>query len=283
MFVRWQDDRVTHHLASPDTFAVLGIPLVAGRAFTLQDNWAAPRVAIVNRQMAAHHFENGKPLGRTIYVGRDRVPYTVVGIVDDGKAGGFSGGVQPRFAIYLSSLQHPIAGADLLVRGGPAAERAATMVLAQRAAVTHDGGTLESEVRRAFTRPVTWFGRWFRVEAVMALLVGALGVMVSMALWASSLVPELAIRRALGATRRRIVLGMLAQAMTIVVAGIAVALWAIAPSFRAVLSEILGDMPPLPAGDALLPAMLLLGAGLAGALPALHRAIRSEPAALLGE
>ena len=46
-----------------------------------------------------------------------------------------------------------------------------------------------------------WFARWFRVEAIAALLLGALGTMVSVSLWAAALVPELAIHRALGATR----------------------------------------------------------------------------------
>ena len=49
-----------------------------------------------------------------------------------------------------------------------------------------------------------WFAGWFRVEAIAALLLGALGTMVSVHLWATALVPELAVHRALGATRRRV-------------------------------------------------------------------------------
>jgi hypothetical protein len=278
MFVRFQDERATHHVVSPDTFAVFGIPLASGRTFTLDDNYAAARVAIVNRQMAARHFENGNPLGRTIFMGTSRVPYTVVGVVDDGKAPGRSGGIIPRFAVYLSSLQHPIAAADLVIRGdGAAAARA----LAARPQIKHADGVAASMVRRAFMLPMTWFARWFRAEAIAALLLGALGTMVSVQLWVTALVPELAIHRALGASRRRISARVLGRTVLIIAGGIFVALSAIGPSLRAVLAEILGDLPLLPVASLILPAVLLSIAAMLGALRPLRRARSAQPAELL--
>ena len=211
------------------------------------------------------------------------MPYTVVGVVDDGKAPGRSGGLQPRFAVYLSTLQHPIAAADLVVRGNAAAVASAKITLAKFSAIQHSAGMRESVVRRAFTLPMLWFARWFRVEAIAALLLGALGTMVSVSIWASALVPELAIHRALGATRRRISATVLGRTVLIIAAGILVALTAVGPSLRAVLSEILGDLPLLPVSDLLLPAVLLSLAAMIGAIRPLRRAIRTEPAALLAE
>ncbi len=283
MFVRFQDERAAHHLISPDTFAVLGIPLVAGRTFTLEDGWTAPRVAVVNRQMAARHFENGEPLGRTIFMGTARVPYTVVGVVDDAAAPGRSGGLQPRFAVYLSTLQHPIAGADLLVRGGPTAGASANAVLARQGSIQHTPGISALAISRASAMPMLWFARWFRAEAIAALLLGALGTMVSVSLWASALVPELAIHRALGATRWRISAKMLGQTVLIIAAGIFVALTAVGPSLRAVLAGILGDLPLLPVGDLLLPSALLSLAAVLGALRPLRRATSAQPAQLLAD
>lgn len=281
IFLQWHNERAIHAVVSPDSFKVMGIPLVAGRTFTLDDGWKAPRVAIVNRQMAALHFENGNAIGRSIFMGTERVPYTVVGVVDDGKAPGRSGGLQPRFAVYLSTLQHPIAAADLVIRGNAAARAGTT--LAKFTGIEHSAGTSESAIRRAFTLPMLWFARWFRIEAFAALLLGALGAMVSVSIWASALVPELAIHRALGATRRRISAAVLGRTVLIIVAGILVALTAVGPSLRAVLSETLGDLPLLPVSDLLLPATLLSIAAMLGALPPLRRAIRTEPAALLAE
>ena len=280
MFVRFQDERAAHYVVSPDTFAVFGIPLVAGRSFTLEDGYAATRVAIVNRQMAARHFENGNPLGRTIFMGTARVPYTVVGVVDDGKAPGRSGGIQPRFAVYLSSLQHPIAAADLLVLGNVAATE---RTLARLAGIGHTPGVAESAIRRTFTLPMRWFARWFRVEAIAALLLGALGTMVSVSLWATALLPELAIHRALGATRRRVSARVLVRTVVIVAAGIFVALTALGPSLRAVLSDILGDLPLLPLPDLMIPAVLLSIAAMVGASRPLRRALGAQPAELLAD
>jgi len=280
MFVRFQDERAAHHVVSPDTFAVFGIPLVAGRAFTLGDSYSSARVAIVNRQMAARHFENGDAVGRTIFMGTARLPYTVVGVVDDGKAPGRRGGVLPRFAVYLSTLQHPIAAADLVVRGDAAG---AARTLAGRPHIRHTAGVAQSVILRDFTLPMSWFARWFRVEAIAALLLGALGTMVSVTLWTAALVPELAIHRALGATRRRISVRVLCRTVLIIAAGIFVAVTAVGPSLRAVLAEILGDLPQLPLSDLMLPAILLSLAAMIGTLRPLRRAMSAQPAELLVE
>ena len=280
MFVRFQDERAAHHVVSPDTFAVFGIPLVAGRAFTLGDSYSSARVAIVNRQMAARHFENGDAVGRTIFMGTARLPYTVVGMVDDGKAPGRRGGVLPRFAVYLSTLQHPIAAADLVVRGNAAG---AARTLAGRPHIRHTAGVAQSVILRDFTLPMSWFARWFRVEAIAALLLGALGTMVSVTLWTAALVPELAIHRALGATRRRISVRVLSRTVLIIAAGIFVAVTAVGPSLRAVLAEILGDLPQLPLSDLMLPAILLSLAAMIGTLRPLRRAMSAQPAELLVE
>jgi len=280
MFVRFQDERAAHHVVSPDTFAVFGIPLVAGRAFTLGDSYSSARVAIVNRQMAARHFENGDAVGRTIFMGTARLPYTVVGVVDDGKAPGRRGGVLPRFAVYLSTLQHPIAAADLVVRGDAAG---AARTLAARPHIRYTAGVAQSVILRDFTLPMSWFARWFRVEAIAALLLGALGTMVSVTLWTAALVPELAIHRALGATRRRISVRVLSRTVLIIAAGIFVAVTAVGPSLRAVLAEILGDLPQLPLSDLMLPAILLSLAAMIGTLRPLRRAMSAQPAELLVE
>ena len=281
MYVRFHDERAAHHLVSPDSFAVFGIPLVAGRTFTLDDGWNTPRVAIVNRQMAARHFENGNALGRTIFMGTARVPYTVVGVVDDGKAPGRSGGIQPRFAVYLSSLQHPIAAADLVIRGSALAAANAEATMARQGSIHHARGTSESAIRHAYTLPMTWFARWFRVEAIAALLLGAIGTMVSVSLWAGALVPELALHRALGATRPRISVSVFGRTLLIVVAGITIAVTTLGPSLRNVLAAFLGDLPALPVGDAVIPAILLSLAAMLGAMRSLERALRTQPATLL--
>src|SRR4029434_2559885 len=104
---------------------------------------------------------------------------------------------------------------------------AAERLLAARPQIRHTTGVAESVVLRAFTLPLTWFARWFRIEAIAAIVLGALGTMVSVSLWATALIPELAIHRALGATRRRISVRVLSRALVIIGAGMLVAVAAV--------------------------------------------------------
>jgi putative ABC transport system permease protein len=47
-------------------FDTLAIPLVQGRNFTEDDDLAAPRVGIVNQQLAQHYWPNQDPIGKRI-------------------------------------------------------------------------------------------------------------------------------------------------------------------------------------------------------------------------
>ena len=81
------DPKQTVHFnaVSPVYFSTMGIRLLAGRDFTLQDHAGAPRVAIVNESMARRFFAGGNALGRRISIGLDRSRQNleIVGIVAD--------------------------------------------------------------------------------------------------------------------------------------------------------------------------------------------------------
>ena len=50
-------------------FETLGIPIVAGRGFTVDDTPASPKVAVINQRLAANRFPNQNPIGKRISVG----------------------------------------------------------------------------------------------------------------------------------------------------------------------------------------------------------------------
>lgn len=70
---------------SPEYFTTMGIPLLSGRDFTLQDAaLQPPRIAIINRTMARHYFAGGDPVGRTFkFVEGNRPPIEIVGVAAD--------------------------------------------------------------------------------------------------------------------------------------------------------------------------------------------------------
>lgn len=70
-------------IVDADFFAVLRIPLVAGRPISHDDTENAPRVAVVNETLAKRHWPTGSALGRTFGYDGERV--TIVGVARDAK------------------------------------------------------------------------------------------------------------------------------------------------------------------------------------------------------
>jgi hypothetical protein len=284
IYLQWRVLRATYHSASADTFYARGVPIADGRNFTVQDTVGAKRVAIVNRYLAARYFEGGRALGRTVWLG-GRVSgagYEVVGVVDDGRPSGFGGGLLPREAVYLSSLQHPPAVADLLVRPAGAAPATAGAGPVARAL----GGLPDSLPERAYlareAAPVSWFARWFRLQGWAALMLATAGLLGLMRLWVEALRPELALRRAVGARRRRIAGFVLARASVTGIRGIAIAVLFFGPFLWGELARLAPGAPTLPIPLVARFGVLLAGAALLGAgLPAMI-ASRRPPAADLG-
>ncbi len=260
----------THHLVSPDSFQALGIHLVAGRKLRMDDRAGAARVAVVNRALALRHFQRGEAVGRMMLVGDDKEWYTVVGIVDDAPAWGFGSRFQPPFTVYLSILQHPPAAAELLVGGG-------------EVPVSWDGRIGETSLARLHAReaaPVAWFARWIAVEGWATLLIACVGMMAVMRIWVRSLLPELGLRRALGATKASVLLLVLRQAVGVVAVGVAAGCW-FGWSVWNVLPTILRGAATWDTSALALAALPLALATLVGAILPAVSAVRDTPGHLI--
>ena len=73
-----------------DYFQAMGIPLIEGRYFTLNDRSDAPLVILVNQTMAQHSWPGQRAIGKRMHVGNPNkgLPWaTVVGVVADTKLG----------------------------------------------------------------------------------------------------------------------------------------------------------------------------------------------------
>ncbi|PYV24491.1 MAG: permease, partial [Acidobacteria bacterium] len=82
------DMATTHNVVGPGYFATMGIPLVLGRVFGLQDTEKSPKVAVINETMARWYFPGGSPVGRRFGIGSDPKhsnDIEVVGVVKDAK------------------------------------------------------------------------------------------------------------------------------------------------------------------------------------------------------
>ncbi len=89
--------RVEMAVVDPDYFAVLDLPLVAGRQFEAVDVAGSPRVMVVNETLARRVAPAGQALGKTLTIGTEQV--TIVGIARDAKYGSL-GEVTPAFGYF---------------------------------------------------------------------------------------------------------------------------------------------------------------------------------------
>jgi putative ABC transport system permease protein len=70
--------------ATPQFFAVFGVPLLYGRDFNAQDSVGAPKVIIVNDSFARYFFGSENPLGKRVSTEPFR-NLEIIGVVGDAK------------------------------------------------------------------------------------------------------------------------------------------------------------------------------------------------------
>jgi len=271
--------QVSVSTVSADTFRALNTHLVSGRLITNDDDWRATRVAVINQTLARAHFQDGNPVGRHIQLGLGpNTRFTVVGVVEDQRAQGLGGALQPRYFVYTSVLQLAPSVVDLLVRPRRIIDRARILSWIPGANLSE---TLSATERRQIrAAPVRWFGTALSLEAISVALIAFLGIGLSMAIWVISMVPDIAVHRAVGARRRDVLAYVGARAGGVTVAGLALGLL-LAYLSAGPLSSIVPGVATLDSRGVMEVSLLVIFVtALAISLPAL-RATRLQPTALL--
>ena len=199
-----------HYAIGPDFFDLAGFELAEGRALGLADEVTSEDVAVVNRTFANTAFEDGKPLGRKIKVGRGMDDwFTVVGVVEDRPVTVLGGRDQPGAAVYLSALQQPPRTAVALLQGDAHAASEASRALSALGVATGDPRLVTSYLR-SLRAPQRWAAL---ISVILAALILSLSIFGTRTL-ATQIIGrsahDLAIRRAVGATDARILRHVLA-------------------------------------------------------------------------
>jgi predicted permease len=208
---------------SPRYFAVMGIPLLAGRDFSPADNSTAPAVVILNEHLARHLFPDGNAVGRSVSGGGKSS--TVIGVVKDAPQMSYEAPAQDE--VYFS-YQQLIFGsflAAVVVRtaGDPLA--LAGILQKEVWAVNRDQPIVKVETMSDVIADSIWrprFSSWV-LAAIggLALLLMSAGVYGVIAYTANLRAHEVGIRVALGARPREVVGVILRDTMVPVAAGLA--------------------------------------------------------------
>jgi predicted permease len=270
-------------IVAPRFFAVLGVPLLAGRDFTDDDRFDAEPVSIVNQTLAQRLFPNGDAVNRyltwtdpvfTLY-GKP-VPRRIVGVVADVDDENV---VRESALTIYQPLRQMGFGGRLFVHaaGDPyALVPAVTRVIREISSdqPVERAATLE-DIRADVLSPERLNAFVLSGFAGMALLIAVVGIAGVLAFSVSARTPEFGVRLAVGAAPHHLLTGVLREGA--VIAAIGIAAGAAGGYGVARLAATLVDNIPMPGIVPLTgAAAVLVGAAIVASLIPAARASRVD-------
>jgi predicted permease len=260
-------------------FALMGIPVLQGRAFTVGDNADAERVIIIDELAARRYFSDRNPIGQRINRGGGSPWMTVVGVVAPVKHESLAVETQKE-TLYVPFRQDNSPYGAFVVRGAlPSAELLPRMRAAVLAAdpeqPIHDIRTLDDRVAGSI-REQRYVMHLVTAFAGVALLLSAIGIYGVLAFAVSQRTGELGVRMAIGAGARQIRQLVLGQGARLTATGLVIGVVAALLAAHAASAMLFGVQPFSP--WVYLPVVVFLAAVAMFAcwLPA-RRAARIDP------
>jgi MacB-like periplasmic core domain/FtsX-like permease family len=216
---------------SPRYFEAAGTTLLSGRAFTWHDDAQAPRVAVINQEMARRVFGSVDAALGGYYKLRDGTRWQVAGIVEDGKY--FQLAENPRAAMFFPMLQSTSdAGTWLVVRSNLVSSSQGSQQLAEAIrSRLHDvdAGLMPyiqpwTTEMAAVMFPPRMAVSSLGVLGIMGAMLSITGIFGMAAYSVSKRTREIGIRIALGAQRRSVLKAALGRAFKLLAVGSAAGL-----------------------------------------------------------
>ena len=241
-----------YHVATPDYFRALGIPLLRGRFFTEADKSGAPNVLIINNALAKKYFPNEDPIGKRINMYGEPHPkeadwFTVIGIVGDVKDKPNSASTEASF--WWPSLQQPFPFGEmsLVVRSTADPALLADVVREQvkrlnPALAVADVQSMDQIVEGSVATPRFAFAL-VGLFAALAILLAAIGIYGVISYSVSQRTSEFGLRVALGAQRVDVLRLVLTHAAELVLAGTALGV-VLALIFARALKSLIYEVSP---------------------------------------
>ncbi len=272
-----------HGRASPGYFETMGIPVLAGRAFTGGDDADAPDVVIVSQKTADNHWRGESPVGSTILIGEpdDAIEAAVVGVVGNVKHTGFGDDMGAQ--LYRPMKQGMNRGRYIVV----ATERAPSSVAGSvRGALRNMDVNLPLVIRPMMEMVQENTLQWsissagLGIFGLVALLLASVGIYGVVSFSVAQRRREIGIRMALGATSGQVRGVVVGEGLRLTAVGVAIGL-----VLALVVGQLMASMlfrvspfDPVTLGSVL----VLFGAvaTVASLLPA-RRAARVDPTTVL--
>jgi predicted permease len=285
-----QEPRSDLDYITPDYFRAMGISLSSGREFSPSDSSTAPAVAIISETVARRYWPHSNPIGSHLTILSQQYSgeslgageaLAIVGVAKDVRSGNLW---SPNPDIYVPFAQHPDPSVFLVVRSAvpplnvlPTIRNAVSAVDPEQP--TERVGTLDEMIANEygsvrFPMLLVW------IFAALALALSAIGIFGVMSYTVSRRTQEMAIRMALGANAREVLLLVLQEGLRVTLTGVAIGLIAALVLSRLMSDYVYGIKPTDPLTFAAATVVLVAVALLASYLPA-RRAMRVDPTVAL--
>jgi putative ABC transport system permease protein len=275
-------------------FKTMGIRLVAGRDFAESDRAGAPPVAVINEAFARHFFKNTNPIGHHIGMWKTDESIEVVGVAKDLREGGDLTGPPVRI-MYVPVTQanmkwirasHTYFPMSWVVRSSNTG--AETIRQIREAVRTIDPKQpFSSFVTMEDIKATSMADQTFQMTlltglAAIGLVLAFAGIYGLIAYTVAQRTRELGIRIALGATRGRILRGVLREGTILAATGVLMGVACGVVCTRALQNYVYGVSTLDPVTFASVGALLIVVAAVASLVPAI-RAVRLDPTTALRE
>jgi predicted permease len=262
----------------PEFFKTMGIPLIAGRAFTRADfeSSVQPKPIIVNQTFARTLFGNANPLGRVVIEGIRKPDETqIVGIVGDTKYESIRSEVA---ATVFTPHKYGSPTFELRTEGDPKALTS----LAREAATQVNPDylimqmmTQKEEIDRTIyqERIVATLSALF---GLLALTLAAIGLYGLVAYGAARRTHEIGVRMALGAGRQEVLWLTARLGLVLTLIGVVIGL-GVAAGVTKYLQSLLYNVRPTDPWTFVAIAILLVSVAAVGCYLPARRAMRADP------
>ena len=257
-----------------------GVTLLRGRGITAADRPDAPRVAVINEEMARKFWPGRDAVGQTFST--DSTTYRVVGVTRTTKVRTL--GEEPRPFIFTAFAQDFAPAVMLVARTTGDADRTATQMLAALRDV--DPGLMVIQVKTmekhlaAMLLPARLGAMAFTLFAGLALALAVLGVYGVVSYAVARRTREVGIRLAVGAPPTGLVTLLMREGFVLVAIGAGIGLLLGIGSAQVLGSLLFGVGRADPITFVGAPVLLMTVGALAAFLPA-RRASRIDPASVL--
>jgi len=267
-------------IIDPSYFGAMSIPLRAGRTFAETDSPDSTKVMVINENMARRFWPNEDPIGKRVTMKDWGPPLTgeIVGIVGDVKADGLDSDVRPM--IYWPYTQFPQIFGNIVVRTQGSSLNLIGAVKSQIWSVDPSQAIANVDTMEQVLSTSVATRRFNMVLialfAATALVLASVGIYGVISYTVSQRTHEIGIRMALGANGSDVMKLVVAQGVSLTLAGVAVGVGASIGLTRLMSTLLYGVGPTDIATFTAVAVLLTVVALIACAIPA-RRATKVDP------